>query len=60
MKRLFLSLLGVFFSLFTPHPVQAELRVGATVVDITPVQFPVIVNGQLLTRTARRSLFPKK
>lgn len=27
---------------------RAELRVGATVVDITPVQLPVIVNGQLL------------
>ena len=30
---------------------RAELRVGATAVDITPVKMPVIVNGGMLSRT---------
>ncbi|MFT5525598.1 MAG: hypothetical protein ACI9G1_001721 [Pirellulaceae bacterium] len=30
---------------------QAELRVGAAVVDITPLKLPVIVNGGMLSRT---------
>jgi len=29
----------------------AELRVGATVTDVTPAQLPVIVNGGILGRT---------
>ncbi|TWU07746.1 neutral/alkaline non-lysosomal ceramidase N-terminal domain-containing protein [Stieleria varia] len=31
---------------------QAELRVGAAVVDVNPTQMPVIVNGGMLSRTA--------
>ncbi|MCA8995988.1 MAG: hypothetical protein KDA80_03360 [Planctomycetaceae bacterium] len=30
----------------------AELRAGATVVDVTPTLFPVLVNGGMLSRTA--------
>jgi hypothetical protein len=30
----------------------AELRVGAAVVDATPVQLPVLINGGMLSRTA--------
>lgn len=33
-------------------PLQAEFRVGAIVVDVTPTKFPVLVNGGMLSRTA--------
>jgi len=32
--------------------VQAELRVGATVIDVTPLEFPVLVNGSMVSRSA--------
>ncbi|MCA9084811.1 MAG: hypothetical protein KDA81_12180 [Planctomycetaceae bacterium] len=32
--------------------VHAELRAGAAVVDVTPSQFPVLVNGGMTSRTA--------
>ena len=32
--------------------IQAELKVGAAVVDVTPQQFPVFVNGGMTSRTA--------
>lgn len=32
-------------------PLQAELRVGATVTDVTPEAFPVLVNGGMLSRS---------
>jgi len=31
--------------------VQADFQAGAAIVDVTPVQFPVIVNGGMLSRT---------
>lgn len=34
---------------------EAELRVGAAVVDITPVQFPVLVNGGMVSQSADRA-----
>ena len=36
---------------FCERPVQAELRVGAAVVDVTPPSFPVLVNGGMLSRS---------
>jgi len=33
-------------------PVHAELQVGAAIVDITPQQLPVLVNGGMLSRSA--------
>ncbi|QEG43384.1 LamG-like jellyroll fold domain-containing protein [Roseimaritima ulvae] len=33
-------------------PARAELRVGAKVVDVSPPQFPVLVNGGMLNKTA--------
>lgn len=45
------------FSVFLLHAlsasllVSAEFRAGAAVVDVTPVQLPVIVNGSMLSRT---------
>ncbi|MCH5378170.1 MAG: hypothetical protein JJ992_29795, partial [Planctomycetes bacterium] len=39
-------------SFFAPTEASAELRAGAAVIDATPVQFPVLVNGGMLSRTA--------
>ena len=33
---------------------SAELRAGAAVVDVTPVQFPVLVNGGMTSRSASK------
>jgi hypothetical protein len=33
-------------------PAQAELQVGAAIVDITPQQLPVLVNGGMLSKSA--------
>ena len=45
----------VFLSLFSlsaafPLRVLAEFRVGAAVIDVTPIKLPVKVNGSLITR----------
>src|SRR5688500_16210736 len=37
---------------------QAKLRAGASAVDITPKEFPVIVNGMFEERTATKALDP--
>lgn len=37
---------------FPSGDATAEFRVGATVVDVTPTQFPVLVNGGMLSRSA--------
>lgn len=37
---------------------RAELRVGATAVDITPSQFPVLVNGGMVSNSASRATSP--
>ncbi|MCA9008401.1 MAG: hypothetical protein KDB01_01585 [Planctomycetaceae bacterium] len=38
--------------------VQAELQVGAAIVDITPHQFPVLVNGGMTARSADKAAAP--
>src|SRR5262249_9353607 len=37
---------------------DGNFRVGASVVDITPLEFPVIVNGMFEERTADRAVDP--
>jgi hypothetical protein len=37
---------------------EAEFRVGAAVVDVTPQQFPVLVNGGMTSRTADKVKTP--
>ena len=44
-----LALLGL---LAVPDGVRAELRAGAAVIDVTPEQLPVLVNGGMLSRSA--------
>ena len=46
------SLFCVALVTFAVSPVEAELRVGAAVVDVTPDQMPVLVNGGMVSRTA--------
>ena len=38
--------------------VAAEFRAGAAVVDVTPTQFPVFVNGGMTSRSATESVTP--
>ncbi|WP_437202791.1 LamG-like jellyroll fold domain-containing protein [Planctomicrobium sp. SH664] len=46
-----LTLTACFLFLLTNSPLRAEFRAGAVAVDVTPEQFPVIVNGGILSRT---------
>lgn len=36
--------------------VEAELRAGAAMADVTPIQFPVLVNGGMTSRTAGKAV----
>jgi hypothetical protein len=47
---LFLAVVTSF--LWAPPRVEAELKVGAAVLDVTPAKLPVLVNGGMLSRTA--------
>jgi hypothetical protein len=51
MKSLTLSLFVVMIAL-SPAAARGELKVGAAVVDVAPVQFPVFVNGGMTSRSA--------
>jgi hypothetical protein len=46
---------GLFFGIAN---VRAELRAGAAVVDATPTEFPVIVNGGMTQREAAAAVTP--
>ncbi len=46
------SLLLLSLSLFLPTFAKAELKAGATVVDVTPSQFPVLINGSMVSHNA--------
>ncbi|MCL4203192.1 MAG: hypothetical protein KJ000_11880 [Pirellulaceae bacterium] len=52
MKRLPKTCGIVLVMLVAVGEARAELRVGAAVVDATPVQLPVLINGGMLSRTA--------
>lgn len=53
-----LVLLASLGLLFWAAPARAELRAGAAVVDVTPPQFPVLVNGGMLSRSAAKVKTP--
>ena len=42
----------------TSPAAHAELKAGAAVVDVTPLQFPVFVNGGMTSRTADKAVTP--
>jgi hypothetical protein len=52
MKTIQLAICWVTCTLVLMPSAQAELRVGAAIVDITPQQLPVLVNGGMLSRSA--------
>lgn len=52
MKTRFTAVLVCFSSFFTSSIAIAELRVGAAAVDVTPLKFPVLVNGGMTSRSA--------
>ncbi len=49
------SVLWMFVVILTVSGVsRAEFRAGATVVDVTPIKFPVFVNGGMLSRSLEK------
>jgi len=52
-RPLLFALLGAAL-LLTPTNTSAELKAGAAVVDVSPIQFPVLVNGGMASRSADR------
>ncbi len=50
--KFILSLLSLVVSLIASASASAALSAGAAVVDVTPNQMPVLVNGGMLSRTA--------
>lgn len=52
MRFLRILFLGGLVSAALPNHVNAELRVGAIVVDVSPLVFPVLVNGGMTSRSA--------
>src|SRR4051812_50021938 len=56
MSRLVLSLVMLLTVAASAH--AAKLRAGASAIDITPTQFPIIVNGMFEERIATKALDP--
>ena len=50
-RQLLFAMLSAVFVVF-PATVSAELKAGAAIVDVTPIQFPVLVNGGMTSRSA--------
>lgn len=52
--------LFILFLNFTASPncANAELRAGAAIIDVTPLQFPVLVNGGMLSNSASKANTP--
>lgn len=40
------------------HVAKAELKAGAAIVDITPLKYPVLVNGGMTSRSADKAVAP--
>lgn len=51
MKSILAPLLLATIVSILPAPLLAELQVGATIVDVTPEKFPVLVNGSMVSRS---------
>ena len=56
--KCFIHVLFVSSLLCVQNSAQAALRAGASAVDITPTEFPVIVNGMFEERKADKALDP--
>jgi len=51
MKPTLAPLLLACLALLIPERSYAELQVGATIMDVTPVKLPVLVNGSMKSRS---------
>ncbi|MFW6169402.1 MAG: hypothetical protein ACODAD_02850, partial [Planctomycetota bacterium] len=58
MKIISLTLLLATLLLFPTSDAFAELKAGTAVVDVTPVEFPVLVNGGMRSRSADEAHAP--
>lgn len=58
MTRLILLLAVLFMFMLPTTDALAELRVGTAIVDVTPTEFPVLVNGGMRSRTATEAHKP--
>ncbi|MGL4555446.1 MAG: LamG-like jellyroll fold domain-containing protein, partial [Gemmataceae bacterium] len=47
--------LSAVMLLLAPSPAAAGLKAGAAVVDVTPTEFPVLVNGGMLSNSASKA-----
>ena len=56
--KLFLSALCLALAIAFASSVDAGLRAGAAVADVTPAKYPVLVNGGMLGRTADGAYTP--
>ena len=48
----FISFIGFLVSLLLNLQAYAEFKAGAVALDVTPKQFPVLINGGMLSRSA--------
>jgi len=58
MKSILAVLTACAVFAFTPSNASAEFQAGAAVVDVTPQQLPVLVNGGMLSRSADKVKTP--
>ncbi|QDU10820.1 LamG-like jellyroll fold domain-containing protein [Gimesia aquarii] len=54
MKPAFATLLLSCLMFLLPSQLEAELKVGATIIDVTPTKFPVLVNGSMVSRSVKK------
>ncbi|MFM7074414.1 MAG: hypothetical protein ACKO38_21710, partial [Planctomycetota bacterium] len=53
-----LLLLGHVVAWTVPQTLAADFRAGAAIVDVTPVEFPVLVNGGMLSNSGTKVKTP--
>ena len=58
MRSVFILGLCIVWSFATTRATGTDLQAGAAIVDITPRQFPVLVNGGMTSRSADKAVAP--
>ncbi len=56
MRNVFIGTMFVTVLTAMGHSAEAELKVGASLTDVTPIQYPVLVNGGMTSRTADKAV----
>lgn len=56
MKKMLIGFACLLTAGLCPVVAQAELKAGAALVDVTPLQFPVLVNGGMTSRSASKAV----